>query len=48
MDGEVKSILIDNNIHKKLKKYSIKSGMKIKSITEKAIEEFITKEEKNG
>jgi hypothetical protein len=41
--SEVKSVLIDENIHEDMKKFSKKSGMKIKFIAEEAIKEFIEK-----
>ena len=42
----MKSILISEEINEKLKKYSKTSGMKIRSITEKAIVSIIDKAEK--
>lgn len=40
---EVKSVLISENIHENMKKFSRKSGMKIKFIAEQSISEFIEK-----
>lgn len=42
-NNEVKSILISENIHEYMKKYSKKTGMKIRFIAEEAIKEFIRK-----
>lgn len=41
--NEVKSVLIDESIHEYMKKFSKKSGIKIKFIAEEAIKEFIEK-----
>jgi hypothetical protein len=41
--NEVKSVLIDEEVHKTMKKFSAKSGMKIKFIAEESIKEFIEK-----
>lgn len=40
---ELKSILIDKELHSQLKKVSKKEGRKIKFITEKAIKEYLEK-----
>jgi len=45
--NDVKSILISMEIHEKMKKFSQRTGMKIKFITEKAIENFIEERIKN-
>lgn len=41
--NEVKSVLIDEEVHKTMKKFSAKSGMKIKFVVEESIKEFIEK-----
>jgi len=39
--NELKSVLIDKKLHEELKRFSVKTGLKIKSITEQSIKEFI-------
>lgn len=41
MVDNVKSILIDKDIHKKLKEHSKKSGLKMKNMVENAIERYL-------
>lgn len=41
--NDVKSVLINQDTHDVMKKFSRKSGMKIKFIAEQAIKEFIEK-----
>ncbi len=42
--NEVKSILIGTETHETMKKYSKKSGKKMKYIAEEAIKEYIERE----
>tara|TARA_Y100000310_G_C20670037_1_gene809739 strand:- start:618 stop:788 length:171 start_codon:yes stop_codon:yes gene_type:complete len=51
---EEKSILVNKEIHKKLKEYSLKSGVKIKALVEASITSYLRRmiiteeEEDNG
>ena len=40
----MKSLVIDEKVHKKLKKYCEKKGLKINSLVSSVIEEFLRKE----
>lgn len=48
MMKEVKSILISPEVHEKLKSFSLKSGKKIRSITEEAILIYLKEEEERN